>query len=1085
MMRARTGNFSVVFCMTAVAVILSLSPLMTNAQDDFHHPELNWKTIETAHFLVHFHEGGERTARTVAQIAEDVYEPVTALYQHVPDQKVSFVIHDYDDYSNGAAYFYDNKVDIWAPSMDFVFRGTHNWLRNVITHEFTHIVQIQTTMKFGRKIPSFYFQWLGYESERRPDVLYGYPNVVVSYPISGFVVPAWFAEGVAQYNRKDLRYDFWDSHRDMILRSYILADSGLTWEQMAVFGKNSHGNESSYNAGFAFVHYLAQRYGEDKLLEISRNLSSFTEMTIGGAIGRAVGKDGETVYNEWRQELKKAYADRVAPIRSGIVEGTPVSFVDTDDPAVWGSSGAATLTNGPGAGLDPRARMPTCCREVVDMGFANLYPRFSPDGKQYTFVSAVGGDYFGQSSVYVADRETHKAKAIVPGALTGASWSPDGKKLYYARTTRDHPHWSLQNDLYVYDLKEKEETRITYGRRADFPSASPDGKSIVCVVDSDGTRNLAIMNTDGSEYRVITRYANGEQVYNPSWSPSGDHILFDYSIRDGRDIAWIRPDGTGLEFLMTGPADTRYASFTPDGTRVLFSSDTTGIFNLYALTLATGKVSQISNVLGGAFLATMDSSGTVLYSAYTARGYKLYTMAGGALAAGDHNYAAPRQEGFPYDGPLALGSGTRSVHQFDWTALRSYDDTHLPKDSVRNYRNVFTSLSIVPFIRVDNYNVKNEALDVIKPGVYLFSRDVTDKLDLLVGAAINRKMERDLFAQVNYYGKLPGLYQLGLEPSFGIEIYNVTRKSPNSIALALDTIPVNVTYNLMEFDFVFKSPLISQFAAAEFRYMHSRYSATIETFVYAPPGSVPTLYSASDDLYLIANVFSLKLNLDMIQRSATSDINPVGRRVALRVDRELNKFNGDNSYEAKNGLLLPIYKKVNFTRAELTWREHIPFFLKNHTLSLSVRGGTILEHSVDEFFDFYAGGLIGMRGYPFYAIGGNELATAGLNYRFPIFNNIDARLFQLYFSKLYGSIYWDIGNAWTSESPRLKEFKKDIGIELRLESFSFYAYPTRLFLGAAYGLDKFQRYIRSRDEYVTYGKEWRIYFGILFSFDFD
>src|SRR5512140_1154940 len=218
-----------------------------------------------------------------------------------------------DDYSNGAAYFYDNKIEIYAPNLDFELRGTHNWLRNVVTHEFTHIVQIQTSMKFGRRVPSMYFQWLGYESERRPDVLYGYPNVIVSYPISGFVVPAWFAEGVAQFNRPELRYDFWDTHRDMILRSYALDGKMLTWEQMGVFGKTSLGNESSYNAGFAFVSYLGRTYGENVLQEISRNLAKLPTLTIDAAIAQAVGKDGAEVYNEWRDQVEKDYAARVAP----------------------------------------------------------------------------------------------------------------------------------------------------------------------------------------------------------------------------------------------------------------------------------------------------------------------------------------------------------------------------------------------------------------------------------------------------------------------------------------------------------------------------------------------------------------------------------------------------------------------------------------------------------------------------------------------------------------------------------------------------------------------------------------------------
>jgi outer membrane protein assembly factor BamA len=126
-----------------------------------------------------------------------------------------------------------------------------------------------------------------------------------------------------------------------------------------------------------------------------------------------------------------------------------------------------------------------------------------------------------------------------------------------------------------------------------------------------------------------------------------------------------------------------------------------------------------------------------------------------------------------------------------------------------------------------------------------------------------------------------------------------------------------------------------------------------------------------------------------------------------------------------------------------------------------------------------------MRGYPFYAIGGNELATVSLGYRFPLLNKIDTRILQLYFDKLYAFMYADLGNAWTGAVPSLKEFKKDAGVQLRLESFSFYAFPTRVFFDAAYGFDRFTRPIPYTGQRVTYGKEWRFYFGVLFGFDFD
>jgi sugar lactone lactonase YvrE len=1050
-------------------------------QEDFFFPNLEWRTIETEHFFVHYHDGTERTARVVAKIAEEIFDPITSLYNHQPDQKVSFIIRDHDDISNGAAYFFDNKIEIYASSMDYELRGTHNWLRNVITHEFTHIVQIQTSMKYGRKMPAVYLQWLNYESERRPDVLYGYPNVVVSYPISGFVVPAWFAEGVAQFNRKELRYDFWDSHRDMILRSYALDGNMLTWEQMGVFGKTSLGNESSYNAGFAFVSYLARTYGDEALAEISRSLSSFTEFTIDGAIERAVGKSGRKVYDEWCDVVKKEYTARIAPVRTRMREGERLRFDSAGDVEVPGEGGNIQVMarrRGPVQLAPPSP----CCQASAATGFANLYPAYSPDGKKVAYTSTKGADYFGLSALFVYDFEKKQETLIQPRVRTAPAWSPDGKILYYAKMTRSNPHWELQFDLYAYDLTKEEEKRLTNGKRAISPTVSPDGSRIAFVVNADGTTNLAVAKIDGSDFRLITPYVNGEQVYSPQWSPDGERIVFDYSVRDGRDIAMVRPDGTELTYLITGEDDSRSAVFTRDGSKLIFSSDRTGIFNLYSYALGQGTIEQVTNVVGGAFLPTVSSTGDIIYAGYTSGGYKLFQLPGpltGVTPGADYV-----QNGIP-NPPAETGSAplaSRGAAPYNWDALRSYDDTRLPPLNSRPYKSMFSSLTFVPFLRVDNYNPKSRGIDLLKPGLYVFSNDLLDRTSIFAGGAMNLKMERDLYLQFSYRGKIPLLYSLGLEPVATAEIFNVTRKgTPGSIGLGSDTIAIDVDYSLLEFDLALNEKFISQFSEVEFRYAHSRYTSILGSFVLPEAG---LLVPASSDLYLIANDLSLTFKVDAIVPSTTSDINPVGRKIRLRVDRELNKFsNGEYEYGPTG--LQPKYDNINFTRLELNWKEHLPMPFRKHTLTATLRGGTILGPAVDDFFDFYAGGLIGMKGYPFYAIGGNELAAVGLDYRFPLIDNIDVRFLPLYFDKLYASVYADLGNAWTGTSPSLKDFKKDLGVQLRLESFSFYSYPTRIFFDATYGFDRFDRYVRSVNQTVTYGKEWRFYFGIMFGFDFD
>jgi hypothetical protein len=1036
------------------SIIILVMPRKALAQeDDSPHPELEWYTIETEHFYVHYHAGEERSAQVVARIAEDIYGPITSLYNHEPDQKVSFVLKDYGDFSNGATYFYDNKIEIWAPALDFELRGTTDWLRNVVTHEFTHVVQIQTAMKFGRRVPGFYLQWLGYEAERRPDVLNGFPNVIVSYPIPGAIVPAWFAEGVAQYNRPELGYDSWDSHRDMILRMYVLDGNMLSWNEMGVFGKTSLGNESSYNAGFSLVHYIAARYGEDKLEEISGNLSRVSAFTIDGAIEKAIGKSGSDLYAEWKSWLKARYEEGVAPVRSHLVAG----------------------------------------RIISDVGFGNLYPAFSPDGRKIAYVSTKHEDYSGLASLYVLDLETKKEKRLVGGVHSPLAWSPDGKRIYYSKVTPENNHWSAYDDVFVYDLESNEETRLTYARRAKYPVMAASGDRIVYVTEIDGTANLVSMTLDGTGERYLTNFKAGEQIFTPAFSSDGSTIVFGYAGRKSQRLASVNSDGTGFKLLTEGPDDSRNPTFTSDGKKIIFSSDRTGIFNIYSLDIATHSVEQLTNVLGGAFMPTVNSKGDLVFASYTSSGYKISLL---------ENYRPLKFDGAEYvlrwpeawslldTSSLASASGATTQSKIDWTRLRDFDDTDITASVDSNpghaYKNVFTSLSFLPFLRVDNYNARNRGIDVLKPGLFFVSNDVLDKYGLFGGAAINKRGDRDLFFTFDYRDRVPLLYNLGLDPTMSFGVYNVTRNTDVSLQIGPSESPVvipdEVTYSLLEFDASLRQNIFSPESNLLFEYSHSRYNADLGTFEYPPaPDPKRTLYPASGDLYFVGNTLSVTWGLNSLAPSRYQDINPLGRKLELKYSYEFNKFNSSGDYELTSTGLQPRYTEFHFHRLEGNWVEHLPLPDRRHTVSVNVRGGNIFGPTVDDFFDFYVGGLIGMKGYPFYSLGGNKFAMINLTYRFPIWENIDTRILQIYLDKLYASFYGDYGDAWNGNAERFKDFKRDIGFELRLETFSFYAYPTRIFFNACYGFDRFTRVINGLP--VTYGKEWRLYFGVLFGFD--
>ncbi len=1006
---------------------------------DFH-PELKWYTIKGKYCEVHFHDGAERTARVVAKIADEVIPVLESLYDYNPGT-IHYVIKDIDDYSNGATYFFDNKIEIWTSALDFDLRGAHNWLRNVISHETTHMVQIQSALKMPRTVPAFFLQLLNYEDERRPDILYGYPNVIVSYPIAGVNVPSWFAEGTAQYMRKEFNYDNWDTHRDMVLRSYALNGNMLTWNQMGEFDKTSLGNESVYNSGFALTRYISQKYGEDKLEKISHALGKLGVFTIDAAFKDVLGKNGNEIYSEWKSFVTKSYRERMQKVLSDSVEGKIISGV----------------------------------------GFGNFYPQYSPDGKKFIYISNKNNDYFGIAGIYLYDLITNKEKEIVSGVNSTVSWVPGNNEIIYSKLSDDNPNWYNVHDIYTYQIDKDKETRLTYDLRANQPFISPDGKKIVFIFERDGTTNLGMIDINGKNYKQVTKFKNGEQVYEPKFSLNNKQIIFDYSYANNRSIAIIDTDGNNFKFVIKDNHDNRNPVYDKNG-NLIYCSDSTGIFNLYSYNFQTGDKRQLSNVIGGAFMPSIDSSGDILYSGYSSTGFKIFkiTPLDEQKVLPDHSYQ------WINDPPLDKDKPKGDLAKFDTAKLIHYNDYVTPKYEKEDYTGTFTKLSFYPFIRFDNYSTTNNFFEKIKPGVYISSTDMLNRYSLFAGADINSRLERDLFFIFNYRNKIPLLFDIGIKPELSLEVYNISREANSNVSFNPDTIgnfvhydyviPASVSYDLFEFDFAASQMIFSRGQNLEFRFIYSTYNANLSSFLLPDQ----TLYPATSDNYLIGRNLQLKYSYDAIKPTVDEEINPIGLHLDLTYNYEFDKFNPDGNYTVTNGFLEPAYNNYDFNRLELNSKIHFELWNEN-TLTTQIRFGAIIGKTVPDFFDYFLGGMIGMKAYPFYAISGNKVGWLNLTYRFPLIKNIDTRFGLLYIDKIFMSFYGDIGNAWNANATNFRDFKKGAGAEIRIHMNSYYEFPTDLFFNAAYGFDKFSRNVNG--DVINYGKEWRFYGGLMFGFD--
>ncbi len=1029
-----------------LVLMLAEGPWIAHAQPgESNHPELYWQTIETEHFQIHYHQGTERTANVVARIAEEIYPHITGLYQYQPPQKVHIIIRDTDDFSNGAAYFFDNKIEIWAENLDYVLRGTHNWLRDVVTHEFTHIVSIQKALRFGRKIPAGWFQVFGYEEVRRPDVVRGFPDVLVSYPISGVNIPGWFAEGVAQFQSPSKRYDYRDSHREMILRDRAMTGKLLDLKQMNVFGKNSIGNESVYNQGFAFVEFLAAQFGDSVVKAIAQYASNPFSLTFQAALEKATGVSGRQLWQAWKTQLENSYRRRLRSILEHPVVGNPVDTV----------------------------------------GLGNFYPRVSPDGRYLAYVATGKSDYLSLNRLVILDLRTGKKKPVSSRITSSLSWSPDSRYLVYSRKVRVQPNGSRWNDLYVYDVQRDKEYQMTNALRARNPDWSHDGRRLVFVVGSDGLTNLYLLEWDdidqvlnsqrwktfyyhlqrhqlvekvpedqrrnwqrfyrkvqirGGRLRPITRFMDGRQFYHPRWSLDDRYLFVDTSTGFGRDIARVDPQTGEITFVLNGPCDERYPTFHPGNGELFYACDETGIFNVYSLDLKSGERHAHTNVIGGAFMPAVTANGDLYYSLYRRQAYKIFRIP-------DVN-AVP-QKYLVYDRDYLAKIPRLQV-----------DDRLKEARPSKTYRRRFPGF-LMPRIFFD--------YGTFKPGFYFATDEILNQLSFLGGVAVNRHGEYDIYA----------FFDLKLwKPTVSIGAYNITRKIQDQFSdpFYVTRDSIEIKFDLLEAEFSirhrFKNTIDWRFS-----YLFRQYKARIGTFVVRELStnrvfvSPPIRYT-----YLRGHILSLWLRYRRLPLNLESDINPVkGRYVSFRINREWNRFLEDFATDRAVGL--EIFKPVNFTSFELDWEEYLPIpFLRYHTLDLRVQLGYI-DRPVDSFFYFFGGGLVGLKGYPYYSIEGRNLFIGTAIYRFPVSRRLNLEIAQVHFNKIYLGALFQYGNAWTGRNIPWQDFRSNVGVQVRLDAFSWYLFPTRVFFEAVYPLQE--------HEYrgVRYPKKWKFYLGILFDFD--
>lgn len=526
-------------------------------------PSYDWKTIETAHFSIHYPKYLGKIAEDFAPETEGIHRRLSPLFRHSPGIKTNIVLVDNFDYGNGMASVLPQPTvilyvtDTGSNLSPYSYR---EWLKYVFTHEYSHILHLDT-VEGGAIMTNLLFGRVLFPNSLNP----------------GFIVEGMAVYMESHYGRGGRIFN---PRFEAQMRMDILEDNMKTIGQSAVDTTKWPGRNLWYVYGAYFIEYLADKYGQDKLFRMSKIYSDFVLYDgIDNCYRLLFGKSLAELWDEWIEHEKGKYFEES------------------------GRLSAQGLT-------EPE--------KTTQSGFYNLQPSWSDDSQHIYYAHRDFGSY---PAIRKVSRDLSDSAVIETNAFDD-NMDVAGGKLVYSKA-QIYNNYYYYKDLYLMDLSSKKLVRLTRGERAGDPSFSRDGGKIIFTKLNEGSRSLWIMDAASQKASPVTEEKKGVSYFSPVFSPDGEKIAA-AKWADGKQSIYLVNLGTGNEYRIPAEGLCGNPCFSDDGKFVFFDSDLSGISNIYAYNIQNKKLLQVTNVLGMALMPAPSPDMTrIAYVNYSSQGYDL------------------------------------------------------------------------------------------------------------------------------------------------------------------------------------------------------------------------------------------------------------------------------------------------------------------------------------------------------------------------------------------------------------------------------------------------------------------------------
>jgi len=569
-------------------------------------PQLRFRQLTTEHFVLYFHQGEEGLAQRLAPIAEETWRALKQPLGVMPPSRTRVVLADQTELFNGYAtpVPYDTVV-LYAVTPSGSDANFDDWLRLIFTHEFTHIVHLDRSESWARVLRGI----LG----RTP---YAFPNIFL---------PQWQIEGLAVFEESSITGtgrlhagDFLaivnEGAKDGRLEPLDRTNGGLTdWP----------GGAAVYAYGASFHQYLADRFGAQTLATLAEATARRVPYVASPAFKRVFGQSLGELWRDYEASLTARMANS--------------------------SSAEASITR------------------LTRQGFSISGPRFD----RYVCAGCAPEIVYsaanpnGFPALYRAGLDAGTPRRLTTrylGSTTGI-----GQEQIYFDQLELNRNVGLYGDLYAYSRADGHVSRLTSDARLLDPDLSPDGRTLVCVRNSPGQRDLVLVPVTsngsfrGEPFSPATLLAEaGTQYDAPRWSPDGRTIAVErHRLGAEPEIVLVDVETKTVRVLAAAPR-TRFAmpAWRPDGVSIVAAAARDDqAFNLFEFSVDGTSARQLTHTAGGALWPDVSPDGTtIVFVGYTVDGDDLFSMPYPTSGAGDALTFAPSAADSVRNGPSNQGT---------------------------------------------------------------------------------------------------------------------------------------------------------------------------------------------------------------------------------------------------------------------------------------------------------------------------------------------------------------------------------------------------------------------------------------------